>query len=93
MPETICKSTVTAGKDHSCIWCGEPITRGSRSLRYAYAMDGRICVDRYHTECWGHDVFDHDDWFEPGAYYRGTPIMSNDPHALADYLFGGWGNA
>lgn len=80
-----------ARKQYLCIWCGEPIPKGSRYHWETGVHDGDFQMQRKHLECKRAstevDWDSRDDGYEEFEFYRGTPISKGWTHELAEYLF------
>ena len=73
--EGISCRNVTARKERRCIWCDEPICRGSVYIRDVGRFEGDFQQNDYHPECMAAAdtiVGDLQDGFMPGEFKRGT---------------------
>jgi hypothetical protein len=71
----------TAHKTHTCIWCGEQISIGSRYTRQTVVCDGDFQSNRYHPECFvamqefaSREPY-YRDGFVPGSFIRGKDML------------------
>jgi len=76
---------VKVRKDHSCIWCGEPIRPGDQAQYRSYIFEGDFHSDYCHPECYvamkeGCDVcYDIHEGFPEGEFKRGKPEHRSEP--------------
>ena len=63
--------------NHTCEWCAEGITRGTRARYRRYIFDGRWLSGYMHPECYEGGYLEEDpmnleDGWVPGDYKRGS---------------------
>ena len=74
--EQIAKTHPVARRAHICIWCPEPIDKGTKHVHEISKYEGEFQDMRWHAECLdaAHKYFKVEDSaeFEPHAHNRGA---------------------